>query len=88
MFYLNREQICLSNLIFNLSNLLLKIIMSKSNNQLKFLFRADKTNVGDWVCPPFHYFPFRPNFIGDVINIKKPHSEYLNALNGFFSLPR
>lgn len=57
--------------------------MTKSTNQLKFLFRADKTNVGDWVCPPFHYFPFRPNLIGDIININfELNSEDILILGG------
>jgi hypothetical protein len=36
--------------------------------QLKFLFRADDTNVGDWWCPPFRYFPFKPAAIGDILD--------------------
>ena len=35
---------------------------------LKFLFRADQTNVGDWWCPPFRYFPFKPASISDLID--------------------
>ena len=35
---------------------------------LKFIFRADKTNVGDWWCPPFRYFPFKPSVIGDILD--------------------
>lgn len=37
-------------------------------SQLKFIFRADNTNVGDWWCPPFRYFPFKPSAIGDILN--------------------
>ena len=37
-------------------------------SQLKFIFRADNTNVGDWWSPPFRYFPFKPSIIGDIIN--------------------
>ena len=37
-------------------------------NELKFLFRADNTNVGDWWCPPFKYFPFRPGDVGDILD--------------------
>ena len=37
---------------------------------LKFIFRADKTNVGDWFCPPFRYFPFKPSKIGDILDEK------------------
>ena len=35
---------------------------------LKFVFRADKTNVGDWWCPPWRYFPFKPGVAGDILN--------------------
>ena len=35
---------------------------------LKFIFRADKTNVGDWWSPPFRYFPFKPGLAMDIIN--------------------
>lgn len=35
---------------------------------LNFIFRADNTNVGDWWCPPFRYFPFRPANIFDILN--------------------
>ena len=37
-------------------------------SNLKFLFRADNTNVGDWWCPPFKYFPFKPAAIGDILD--------------------
>ncbi len=33
---------------------------------IQFLFRADKTNVGDWWCVPVRYFPFKPNKVGDI----------------------
>ena len=39
-------------------------------SQLKFIFRADRTNVGDWACPPFKYFPFKPFQIGDILDEK------------------
>ena len=35
-------------------------------SRLKFIFRADKTNVGDWWCAPSRYFPFRPGVYLDV----------------------
>ena len=35
---------------------------------LKFIFRADNSNVGDWHCGPFLYFPFRPHIIGDILD--------------------
>ena len=38
-------------------------------SNISFLFRADNKNVGDWWCPPFRYFPFKPGNIGDVLNI-------------------
>lgn len=31
------------------------------------VFRADNTNVGDWFCPPFRYFPFRPAQAMDIL---------------------
>lgn len=34
--------------------------------QLKFIFRADKANVGDWFSPPFRYFPFKKYKIFDI----------------------
>ena len=37
-------------------------------SKLKFLFRADSTNVGDWWCPPFRYFRFRPHAVGDILD--------------------
>ena len=39
-------------------------------SKLKFIFRADRTNVGDWFCPPFRYFPFKPSQIGDILDEK------------------
>jgi len=39
-------------------------------SNLKFIFRADRTNVGDWWCPPWRYFPFRPAMIGDIVDSK------------------
>jgi len=39
-------------------------------SNLKFIFRADRTNVGDWWCPPWRYFPFRPATIGDILDSK------------------
>ena len=39
---------------------------------LKFLFRADRSNVGDWWCPPFRYFPFKEATIGDIIDTNFP----------------
>ena len=42
--------------------------LSQFIGQLKFIFRADNTNVGDWWCPPFRYFPFKPSAIGDILN--------------------
>jgi len=36
--------------------------------QIKFIFRADSTNCGDWWCPPFRYFPFRPGVAGDIFD--------------------
>jgi len=38
-------------------------------SHLKFLFRADETNVGDWWSPPFRYFPFKEALIGDIIDV-------------------
>lgn len=35
---------------------------------LAFLFRADETNAGDWWCPPFRYFRFKPAIAGDVLD--------------------
>ena len=35
---------------------------------MKFIFRADNTNVGDWWCPPWRYFPFKPGSVGDILN--------------------
>ena len=35
---------------------------------LKFIFRADRTNVGDWWCPPWKYFPFKPFVVADILN--------------------
>ena len=35
---------------------------------LKFIYRADATNVGDWWCPPFRYFPFKPGPVGDILD--------------------
>ena len=39
-------------------------------SELSFLFRADKTNVGDWYCPPFRYFQFKPFLVGDILDQK------------------
>ena len=39
---------------------------------LHFLFRADKTNVGDWWCTPIRYFPFKPSYVGDILNKSIP----------------
>ena len=39
-------------------------------SDLKFIFRADNTNVGDWWCPPWKYFPFKPGVLGDILNPK------------------
>ena len=41
-------------------------------NIIQFLFRADKTNVGDWWCSPRRYFPFKPNNVGDITNVSIP----------------
>ena len=35
---------------------------------LKFIFRADSSNVGDWWCPPWRYFTFKPAVIGDILD--------------------
>ena len=35
---------------------------------LKFVFRPDKRNVGDWWSPPFRYFPFKPAQVIDILN--------------------
>ncbi len=35
---------------------------------LKFVFRPDKKNVGDWWSPPFRYFPFKPAQVIDILN--------------------
>lgn len=35
---------------------------------LKFMFRADRTNVGDWWCHPSKFFKFKPAPIGDILN--------------------
>lgn len=37
-------------------------------SNLFFLFRADSTNVGDWWCPPFKFFPFRPARAIDIVD--------------------
>lgn len=39
-------------------------------SKLKFIFRADNTNVGDWWCPPWRYFPFKPGIVGDILDSK------------------
>ena len=41
-------------------------------NPIQFLFRIDKTNVGDWWCSPRRYFPFKPNNVGDITNVSIP----------------
>lgn len=41
---------------------------SSAITNLKFIFRADKTNVGDWWCPPWRYFQFKPGVVGDILN--------------------
>ena len=41
---------------------------SSATTNLKFIFRADKTNVGDWWCPPWRYFQFKPGVVGDIFN--------------------
>lgn len=33
---------------------------------MAFVFRADRTNVGDWWCLPFRYFPFKSTNIYDI----------------------
>jgi hypothetical protein len=38
-------------------------------SNLKFLFRADETNVGDWWSPPFKYFPFKEAPVGDILDV-------------------
>lgn len=35
---------------------------------LKFIFRADNTNVGDWWSPPWKYFPFKPGVALDILD--------------------
>lgn len=35
---------------------------------LKFIFRADNTNVGDWWSPPWKYFPFKPGIVSDILD--------------------
>ena len=51
-------------------------------HHLHFLFRADKTNVGDWWCVPIRYFPFKPSYIGDILNkSKKNETVFLRHLN-------
>ena len=37
-------------------------------SQLKFIFRSDNSNVGDWWCPPWRYFPFKPGTVGDILD--------------------
>ena len=32
------------------------------------IFRADKTNVGDWWAPPFRYFPFLSHRFEDLVD--------------------
>lgn len=34
--------------------------------KIHFIFRADQSNVGDWWCPPFRYFNFRPASVSDI----------------------
>jgi hypothetical protein len=34
---------------------------------LSHVFRADKSNVGDWFCPPFRYFSFPGTHTADVL---------------------
>lgn len=36
---------------------------------IKFLFRADNTNVGDWWCPPWKFFPFKPGTVNDIADV-------------------
>lgn len=35
---------------------------------LAFIYRMDKKNVGDWVCSPSLYFPFKPALKGDILD--------------------
>ena len=39
-------------------------------SDLNFIFRANKTNVGEWFSPPFRYFPFKPSLAGDILDEK------------------
>ena len=39
-------------------------------SSLKFIYRKDKNNVGDWFCSPVRYFSFRPNLVGDLTDNK------------------
>jgi len=41
---------------------------SSAKTNLKFIFRVDKKNVGDWWCPPWRYFQFKPGIAGDILN--------------------
>jgi hypothetical protein len=47
------------------------------------VFRADKTNAGDWWCPPIRYFQFKRAKAVDILNFKMlPNEEYLLVLGG------
>ena len=54
-------------------------------HHLHFLFRADKTNVGDWWCVPIRYFPFKPNNVGDITSTSSP--VFIDPLNSIDSFP-
>lgn len=50
---------------------------------MAFVFRADRTNVGDWWCLPFRYFPFKPASIYDIVgNMQGIESERMVIVGG------
>ena len=51
-------------------------------NDLAFIFRADRQNVGDWFCSPYRYFPFRPANRFDICNPDIPLNNYRSFILG------
>jgi len=39
--------------------------------KVRHFFRADKTNVGDWWCPPIRYFPLPNHGVYDLVGAEK-----------------
>ena len=47
------------------------------------VFRTDNTNIGDWYCPPFRYFPFKPSQVFDILDEQQKYlSEDIIILGG------